>query len=383
MVKWSDLKRKMKFKISFTKGLQIFLGILLSFTIKQNSLAVSNFNVSSTDTIAGYSTLIKTSQIEPNTEVDFLVTKPNEAEIKLTAKTNSAGIAEAELFGYNTKKTGLYTISAKRKTEQSYNNQSSFRVYPDTLSSSQSTLKSSTTTVAGDNTEKAYLTVTLTDKYRNPISNHQVKLISSRPEDEIKLSSKSISDENGNVVFELSSRYPGISVYSAFDVNTGITLDDRVKVVYFTPYESNLPRGGNYLQADLFASDDSEAKIDETPSGPVKYFDITIPDEVPINTAQTIKVTARDNNKNIARDYTGTVLFATPDDENATLPSEDGEFTFSDKDLGEFTFNLAITFTKLGVQTIQVFDEEDWDILGEKKINVVEQNGNSQTPAPI
>lgn len=373
----------MKIKVHFYTTVKIIVWIVLTLAAIQTSFAVGVFNVSSSDTISGYSALIKTSQIEANTEIDFLVKKPNEAEIKLQAKTNSAGFAETEIFGYNTKKAGLYTISAKRKTEQIYTNQNSFRVYADTLSSSQSILSSDKTTASGDGSEKVYLTVTLTDKYRNAISNHQVKLISSRPEDEITLSSQSISDANGSVVFELTSRYPGISVYSAFDVNTGITLDDRIKIVYFTPYDNNLPIGGNYLQADIFSSDNTDSNVEEIISGPVKYFDITILDEVPVNTAQTIKITARDSNQNIAKDYTGTILFATPDDENATLPSEDGEFTFSDTDRGEFTFNLAMTFTKLGMQDVQVFDSDDWSIKGEQKINVVEQNGSSQTPDPV
>lgn len=112
------------------------------------------------------------------------------------------------------------------------------------------------------------------------------------------------------------------------------------------------------------------------------HFDIEIAEEVSIGVAQTITVTAKDRDNNIAKDYTGTILFATPDDENTTLPAESGKFTFSDKDQGRFTFNLAITFTKLGLQTIQVFDEEDWDIKGEKRIKVIEKGG-SQTPAPV
>lgn len=230
--------------------------------------------------------------------------------------------------------------------------------------------------MAGDGNEKIYLTVTLADNYRNPIANHQVKLISSRPEDIIKLNTQSFSNEKGSVIFEISSKYPGISVYSAFDVNTGITLNDRLKVVYFTPSDSS-SMGGNLLQADLFSADLSNA-TEKNIAGPVEYFDISLPSEVPLNTAQTVTVTARDANRNIAKDYTGTILFATPDDENATLPSDNGEFTFEASDRGEFTFNLALTFTKLGVQTIQVFDAEDWDIKGEKKITVVETDGSSQ-----
>lgn len=325
--------------------------------------------------------MLKTSQIEADTDIDFLITKPNSSEIKLQTKTNPAGLGEVEVFGYNTKQAGLYTVLAKRKTETEYTNQTTFRVYPDTLSSSQSMLRSDKTTAAGNGSDEIYVKVTLADRYRNPISNHQVKLISSRPEDEITRTSQSTSDENGNVVFEVKSRYPGISVYTAFDVNTGITLDDRVKVVFYTPLESEKPRGGSILQADLLTADTMDNDAESSPAGPAQSFDIIIPDEVPLNTAQTIQVIARDKNKNVAKDYSGTVLFATPDDENATLPSEDGEFTFSDKDLGEFTFNLAITFTKPGIQKIEVFDKEDWDLKGETKVNVVEDNGNNGTPA--
>lgn len=303
-----------------------------------------------------------------------MVTKPNGAELKLRAKTNLGGVAETELYGYNTKQAGLYKVAAKRITDKNFGTQKAFRVYADTISSTQSLLKTDKDTASAGG-EKVYLSIVLYDRYRNPIPDHQVRLISSRPEDTLKLSSGYLSDSNGVIVYTLSSNYPGVSIYSAVDVNTGITLDERIKIIYYTPVEKETPRGGNYLQADIFSADSTLTSTSGTKSGPIHHFDLEIPTEIPINVAQTITVTAKDKDNNVAKDYVGTILFATPNDENAILPANDGKFTFSDKDQGRFTFNLAIKFSKLGVQTIQVMDEEDWDILGEKKVTVVDQSG--------
>lgn len=314
-------------------------------------------------------------------EVEFLITKPNASEIKLRARTNDFGFAEAELFGYNTKMAGSYKVQAKKTTEMGYGSQTIFKVYPDALSITQSQIKADKNSVSANGAEKVYVTVVLNDKYLNPIQGHQVKIISSRAEDEIKLISEATSNAQGRSVFEISSRYPGVSVYSAWDVNLGKDLSERIKVVFFEPVKSLWPRGGDFLQGNLLALENAESTTQNGGvAGPVHHFDILIPDEVVSGEASTIKVTAKDVDNNVAKNYVGTILFATPDDENSTLPAEDGEFTFTDQDQGEFTFNLALTLTKLGSQTIQVFDKEDWDILGEKRVEVVSKDsGSTQT----
>lgn len=213
------------------------------------------FNVFANDTIAGYSSFLKTSQLESGKDVEFLITKPNGSEIKLRSKSNTGGIAEVELYGYNTKQAGLYKFAAKRISDTNYGPHNTFRVYPDILSSTQSLLNLDKNTASADGGEKVYLTVVLYDRYRNPISDHQVKLISSRLEDKIKVAQNFVSDTNGRIVFVLTSNLPGVSVYSAIDVNTGITLEERSKVIYYMPVEKESPRGGNFLQADIFSAD--------------------------------------------------------------------------------------------------------------------------------
>lgn len=335
------------------------------------------------DTIAGYSSMLKTSQVESDIIIEFLVTKPNTAEIKLRATTNALGVAEVELFGYNTKQTGVYKVQAKRTTESQYGNQSIFKVFADGLDVNQSQIKANESSIAADGNAKAYITVVLNDKYRNAIKGHQVRLISSRAEDQVNLISGMTSDEQGRSVFEVSSKYPGISIYSALDVNLGLNLSERTKLIYFTPTELEIPRGGDFLQGDLFALGETAADVQTVASGPVHHFEISISDKIIAGDAQTIKITAKDVDNNVAKNYVGTILFATPDDENSTMPAEDGEFTFTDKDQGEFTFNLALTLTKLGSQTLQVYDKEDWDIMGEIKVEVIEKNAGSEQPTTV
>jgi hypothetical protein len=74
----------------------------------------------------------------------------------------------------------------------------------------------------------------------------------------------------------------------------------------------------------------------------------------------------------VAKNYTGTILISTPDDENAVLPNN-GEYTFKEADQGQFTFNLALRFSQVGNQFIQILDKDDWKIAGEKEVEVVPQ----------
>ena len=323
-----------------------------------------------TDTIAGYSSLLKTSLIEPNQDIRFVIERSDGTVIKLPATADLDGVAKTDLYGHQTKLSGSYKVAVVYPNGSVSSPQSSFTVYPDKVSSSQSSLHS-TLQMLEAGSDATYVIVTLYDEYRNPIPDHRVKLISSRSEDEIEVLSNGVSDKDGRANFKIKSSSAGISVYTAMDVTMNQLLDDREEIVFYAPAKAKInPFSASLLSANI--GGDST-----TLPGPVSTFEITgLPATAKVNEQLSLTVTAKDKNKNIAKNYTGTILISAPDDDNATLPSS-GQYTFKASDQGKFTFSLSLQFSKTGKQTIQVLDKSNFKIIGEKTIQIVAKDSVS------
>ncbi|MBU0578212.1 Ig-like domain-containing protein [Patescibacteria group bacterium] len=323
-----------------------------------------------TDTIAGYAAKLSTSLITPGRSVRFVVEKADGSVLQVDGEADLEGIAEADLYGYQTKVAGQYRVAVVYPGSSDSSPQSSFTVYADQVSTTQSIITSTDQMITADGDEKTFVTVTLYDAYRNPIKNHHVQLISSRSKDKITPLSDGVTDSSGRANFKVTSEYDGVSVFTAMDATVNKVLSDREEIVFFAPIETAYG-GSNIFSANLFTADIGQGESSEVLPGPVDSFDIEdLPSSVKVNTDQTITVIARDKDGNTAKNYTGTILFSTPDDEHAILPNN-GEYTFKETDQGEFTFNLALRFTQIGDQVIQVFDKNNWQISGERELEVV------------
>jgi hypothetical protein len=324
-----------------------------------------------TDTVAGYASKLKTSMLTPGRELVFVVEKPDYSVVRIPAQADLEGVAVADLYGHQTKLAGSYKVAVTFPGSAQASPQNSFQVYADQVSETQSELNSTTQMVEADGVSKTFITVTLYDAYRNPISDHYVKLISSRKDDAISTINGSVTDENGRASFKVTSKYTGVSVYTAMDTTASTVLTDREEVVFYAPKTNTNGIGGNYFSTNMLqANVIGEAQAQEVLPGPVHSFDIEdLPSSVKVNTDQTMTVVARDKDGNVAKNYTGTILISTPDDENAVLPNN-GEYTFKEADQGKFTFNLALRFTQLGEQYVQVLDKDNWKISGEKLVTV-------------
>ncbi|MBU0727596.1 hypothetical protein KKA95_02830 [Patescibacteria group bacterium] len=322
------------------------------------------------DTVAGYASLLRTSLVNPAQDMVFVVEKPDMSVVRIPAKADLEGIAQADLYGHQTKVAGDYKVAVVFPGSSNSSPQNSFHVYADQISATQSDITSTTQMLSADGEEKTFVTVTLYDAYRNPISNHQAQLISSRKDDVVTAISGGVSDRYGRSNFKVTSKYAGISVFTALDATANKVLADREEVVFFTPTRKETSFfGGNMLSASLFTADIGQSS--NVIPGPVDSFDIEgLPSNVKVNQDQTITIVARDKDGNTATNYTGTILISTPDDEHAVLPNN-GEYTFKESDQGEFTFNLALRFTQIGNQVIQVFDKDNWKISGEFELEVV------------
>ncbi len=350
----------------------IGLALVIAMQVIPQALAgFVNVQAYGTDTVAGYASLLKSSLLTPAKEVTFVVEKPDYSVVRVPAQADLEGIAVADLYGHQTKLAGDYKVAIHYPGTSDVSPQSSFTVYPDQVSEAQSLITSTTQILEADGVAKTFATVTLFDAYRNPIKDHQVRLISSRPEDVVEVLQGGITNDEGRASFKLTSKEVGVAVLTAVDASANIVINDREEVVFTQPETNGI--GGNFFSTDLLQAQiltDNPADSEVLP-GPVSSFEIQgLNSSVKVNTDQTMTIVAKDNNGNVAKNYTGTILISTPDDENAILPNN-GEYTFKEADQGQFTFNLALRFSQLGNQYIQILDKNDWKISGEKQVEVV------------
>lgn len=348
-------------------GLTAFL-VLVPFV----SAGYSPIQVYATDAVAGYPSALRTSIISPNQDVRFIVEKPDKTIVNVPAQADLGGEAKTDLYGHQTKIAGKYKVSVMYSGSSVSSPQATFTVYPDKVSTTQSGIYS-TLQMAEATKDTVFIVVTLYDQYNNPIPNHRVKIISSRSEDTIQAAQDDLSDTNGQVTFKVTSDYTGISVFTALDVTVNQLLDDREEVIFYAP----VTKKANPFSASIFSADIGGDST--TTAGPVSYFDITgLSTTAKVNEQLTMTVTARDKDKNVVKNYTGTILISAPDDDNATLPGS-GEYTFKAADLGQFTFSLSLQFSKTGKQTIQVLDKSNFKITGEKTIQINAKDSTSAT----
>ena len=341
----------------------LLTAILISFSV--TTFAQSS-SIQAIDTIAGYSSIIKSKDLPVSSNVSFKVEKPDGENIFIQGQTDVDGNAEAELYGYHTKKSGIYNVSISTAGEI-YTALTQFEVYPDEFSSTKSEIMSDTNTVSAV-IDELIVEIHVKDKYENPLPGQLIKLISSRSEDFIESLNNGLSNKEGIVRFKISSNQEGNSVLTAINQVVGKEIQNRKDLIFYSQEES-MAIGGDDFSADTFSTNDSFGVLD--------HFEIEYPNEVVINDEQNLlAITARDKDGNIVRSYTGTIAIVINGDDNAIIPNN-GQYSFTEKDQGEKEFSLALIFKELGDKSIEVFDMEDGQInknlRGEKNLNVVKK----------
>lgn len=337
------------------------------------------------ETVAGYATILESSRGTPNTEVIFRVEQPeNGGVVEIPQKTNAVGVATADFLGFHTRRAGIYRASVYYRSYSEEKPQiTAFKVYPDSVSATRSSIGLQKSSLPADNEETSLLTVRIADQYGNAIPNHRLTLVSSRQTDTIlEAMPQATTDQYGQKVFEVSCREAGISYFTALDQQTGIILEDRAKLICFEPEAEVQSSGfGSFLGANIFGNGESTTT---TTAGPVQRFALEFigpnnqPNTAVIGSDQNyFTVTAVDASGNQVKNYNGTILIAVPNDSGALLPSE-GQYTFGPKDEGEIQFSLAFQFSQLGSQKIQVvaYDPKTGQVLrnisGETEVMVVQ-----------
>ncbi|MFA6458444.1 MAG: fibronectin type III domain-containing protein [Patescibacteria group bacterium] len=188
-------------------------------------------------------------------------------------------------------------------------------------------------------------TVSLRDNTGRPVAGVSVNLISSRGTDAVE-SSRTITNSNGEAVFQIIASAEGVSSLTALAGNQ--TLLERPRVVFLQKAGGV---GGNLLHADLLDGS-TDATIAATSDTPIATNQIVVDfaSLTSVNTPTDLTVSIKDANGNLVEDFVGTVKISSSD-ALAILPQE---YTFVTLDRGTHVFANAVTFTTVGQQTISV-----------------------------
>jgi len=331
-----------------------------------------------TDTIAGFDTTIKTSRTLPNTDLIINLDRPDNTRLIFNQTTDSNGYSEFKLDGFHIKKAGVYTLSVTLKNTGATGRKNTFKVYPDQVSETASKVLIDKQVLRPNSKDYAILNIVLTDKYDNPIVNHQINVISSRTSDSIEpFSNRDYTNANGSVMFKVSSNTSGISVYSVYDATNKIVLDKRISVLY-SGGSIGAVGGNEDLFTNVFGPEILIAQQNQQNTNPVYMFKFEdIPDQLNINSVANFSLSAVDSNGAIVNNYTGTVHFSVEGDNSndIVLPND---YTFSAVDMGKHTFSNALTFKKSGTFKIQASDLKNPDVKGEVILTV----NNLANPSP-
>lgn len=344
------MKNKIKI-LAFAVLTSMLVNVTTTFAV--DDLTVNAYGL---DTIAGYEAQIYTSQTLANTEVTFTIEKPDHTKLAIPMQSDSDGMTEFSLYDYHTKTAGEYKVSARLEngSDSAYN---SFYVYPDSVSTSKSTIEASKLVGAPNGNDKIYLTVTLTDNHENPIKGHTVNVISSRSDDVIQqISNQPYTNNEGSMIFAVSSAKEGVSVYSILDSTSGDVLDERLHIA-FTGIG---PVGGDLETA--FAE-----------SGEVSYLAFeNFPASIQSNSDVAFELAAYDDDGIIVPNYVGTVHFSV-EGGNSVYASVPNDYTFDiDLDSGVHLFSgvNSLNFGQPGSYTVVATDLSNFTIRGETDVTV-------------
>ncbi|MBU1446514.1 Ig-like domain-containing protein [Patescibacteria group bacterium] len=339
-------------------AISIITSLLASLSFAAIANAASPFTIEAygMDTIAGYSASIYSSKTLPNKNVVFNIIKPDGSKLEIAVESDDKGVAEFDLYDYHTKQAGDYKVSAKLEGGN-VGPESTFTVFADEISIMNSKIEASKLVAKADGRDKIFATVNLKDGVGNPIQGHIVEVIPSRSEDlSTCVSKKSYTDENGSIVFALSSTSNGLSIYSFIDTTSNTILSERLEVVY----KGLANVGGDYPSAYADAGEVFTLVFENLPSTIAPNSDVTL------------DLVAYDNESTVVPNYTGTVHFSTegPNGVYASLPND---YTFDmDLDAGRHTFSgvSSLNFSQEGSYKIIATDLSDFSIRGEITVSV-------------
>lgn len=327
------------------------------------------------DAVAGTPTILRTSKLTPGSVATFMVIQPSGKQLQFQGVADDSGIAYSKLSDYYTSVAGTYNLylSVNGNSQQSV--ASSFKINAGKLSMSNSEL-SPKDQVVHTGSELASLTVKLKDDFNNPIPGHIVKLVSSSDADSINYIDKTnISNQMGEVRFQVIPGSTGLVNYSVYDVTSDVILTSRAKIVYFSSADQLF--SNNKVKLAAFGSSN-----EGNASGAVDHFEFQeVPANIVANQSVTMKLSAYDAANQLVSNYAGTVRFSV-DGSNAGFATLPNDYTYGIQDQGTHVFSLAFNFKQPGIYNLKVTDLANVGAYGTKTITVATGDNSSVNPTP-
>ncbi len=336
--------------------------ITVALTLLMTPASAAAGTLRADDSVAGVGIDVTLAGFAPHTQIAVGMTPPDGNARTFTVRSDAAGGAVLSVPGRSAERAGIYAFSAGNATAQA-------RIDPDSLDPWMSSLQVKTAQIRADGRETAGITVTLRDRYGNPLPGRTAGVLSGRTGDAIRALTPE-TDAAGVQSFALLTTTPGEISLRAIDLLSGTPLAGSAVVqaggtamggqatAYGSPYAAQLTPDGRFFYAQTLPSFDV-----------IDRFEVEAPATMqPGVEAPKITIRAVDRSGRTVENYLGTVVFSSTDPQ-ATLPNF-GSYTFRDRDLGEKSFALALTFRTGGPQTMRVEDRNDNRIAGEATIQV-------------
>lgn len=332
-------------------------GIAAVIFTAQPAYAQSESHLSAFDTVANFESMIKADSLPPLSAVTFVVAKPDGSIFKKTAQADASGKANVVMPDTDTVLAGIYKASIDGRPGSV-----SFTVFPGDTDVRHSAVYSTKGYLAANGVDFALVTVRIADAFGNPLPYHEVHLTSSRSADTI-LERANETDANGIASFAVTSREPGVSVFTATDESAQSVISQRLTITFTKAQIVQKAIGGDPETLLL-------AQAGQTVAG----FSIeNLPASVKVNDTLSFSVSAVDPSAKVVPSYTGTIVFSSTDP-NAQLPSP---YTFKSSDQGRMTFNVILSFRTPGTQKVSVQEQGNALLKGEKTIEVLSGQGVS------
>jgi hypothetical protein len=373
---------------------RLLLTFLLASLVPTQALAMGTLTAN--DSIAGLGASIELRGFAASDVLEVIVRIPDGMEVPLPVRTDATGAGVARLSPSDTEVAGIYRARVE-KGGATLSAETSFEVLADTVEADNASVKAVPSRIETDGFDEAVVTVTLMDRFGNPLPGRPVTLISGRSSDQISPIDTE-TDGNGEQRFAVSTTQAGLIQVRAVDLLSGISVGSEAEIqagmstamgspyapaaqpyppaypTYYPPayqpYPTYAPPAGRQMYyGSPYAAQTAGFDV-------IDHFEIDAPDEMAVgDEAPKISIRAVDRSGQTVEDYIGSILFSSTDAE-AILPNF-GRYTFRDRDLGEKSFPLVLKFSSPGEQMLRVEDANDPRIFGETSVEVTGAGGSS------
>lgn len=329
-----------------TEKLPLRLAVALTLLLP---LPVHAASIAADDTVAGLPTVVSVRGAAPSQKTQVLLRTPT-TDVPLPLTIDASGAGQVRISGHYTEEAGTHRVSLPDGSAKAL-----FEVHPDRVSAETSQVAADRGDIAADGEDDAAIAVRILDRFGNPLSGRQVKVVSSRPTDRIAPLDPE-TDERGTQRFRFRATERGTAAIRAIDLLSDTLLDDALTIGIGAP----LGIGGHRDEGSPYSAQ-LIRRAHAQEFGPVESFVVTVdPEALKVGEfANRLTVRAVDRDGRTVENYKGT-LQVTSSDPNATLPGAgkpgEGRLVMTDRHLGTASFYLVLAFNRSGEQTLTVRD---------------------------